>query len=639
MLSLIRLFRAVLIEKNGKKKTPKALLEKTIKLGFIFSPEVIYNYSEIYLMKLADSIKSEVGISPEEINSSFHKSWKKIKDASIEQLLIEQIVHYITTYGYEQLGIYDEKTVFIPNEALKIPKIKFDKIKLTVIKGYTKEEIKEKVLTVLKSGIALSEDSKKDILDISTSIIQLEEKEINDIKNKEVRIAFFDYFGIVPEHPIEFLRYVIYKSTNKTLLIKNKALIAEIKSKDNLAVLNLFNKYSKKPGLEKLAEIFLRFKPLFLAFRTNKGLKVVINKIRKLADRYHKPMPEDFLNNVTSYIKKNKVDEEKLTFELSKVNVFRKIRLAYALKFRTKDNLDSILYKIRNGKSYATEFGFNNKKLAEKTFNTVIDSIVSDVKVKVDGKKIFLPKNIEYALPATEKQFIDNFPAGTFITVPKDLVIGVHWENVNHNRIDLDLSLVGLVKFGWDSYYRSGDSKILFSGDMTDAQLPNGASELYYIKKQETNKFLLMLNYYNFDEHVEVPFKLIVASEKVTSLPRNYMVDPNNIVSSIKLKINEKQKILGLLITEPTENKFYLMKSDIGNAITSRNNTYTDQARKYMINFYSNSITLREILEKAGAKKVDKRDKCDIDLSPETLEKDTILNIIQLVRLYCYWDS
>jgi len=633
MLSLIRLFRAVLIQENGKKKYPKALLNKTVELGFIFSPEVIYNYSEAELIKIADSIKSEVGISPEEINSSFHKSWKKIKDSSIEQLVIEQIVHYITTYGFEQLGIYDEKTVYIPDEALKIPKIKLDKIKLTVIKGYTKEEIKEKVLNILKSGIALSEDSKRDILDISTSIINIDEKEINDIKNKEVRIAFFDYFDVVPEHPIEFLRYIIYKSTNRTLLIKNKALIAEIKSKDNLAALNLFNKYSKKYGLEKLAEIFLRFKPLFLAFRTNKGLKAAINKIRKLAVKYHKPMPEDFLNNVTSYVKKNKIDEEKLKVELSRVNIFRKIRLAYALKFRTKDELDSILYKIRNGKSYATDFGFKNQKLAEKIYNIVLDSIADSIKVKVDGKKIFLPKNTEYALPATEKMFIDNFPEGTFITVPKDLVIGVYWENVNRNRIDLDLSLVGLVKIGWDGEYRYGrggsneGASILFSGDMTDAA--NGASELFYIKKQKSNIFMLMLNYFNFSEQIPVPFKLIVASEKQVNLPKNYMVNPNNIISTVKLKIEEKQKILGLLVTEPTENKFYLMKSSIGNTITSRNNDYTEKARKYMINFYSNSITLREILEKAGAVLVDKADKkCDIDLSPETLEKDSILNIL-----------
>jgi hypothetical protein len=358
--------------------------------------------------------------------------------------------------------------------------------------------------------------------------------------------------------------------------------------------------------------------------------KHFFNRIRKLADKYHKPMPEDFLNNVTSYIKKNNIDEKKLSEELSKVNTFRKIRLAYALKFRTKDNLDSILYKIRNGKSYATEFNFRNPKLAEKIYNTVLDSIVNDIKEKVSGKKVFLPKNIEYTLPATEKQFIDNFPAGTFVTVPNDLVIGVHWENVNHIRIDLDLSLVGLVKFGWDSYYRSRDSKILFSGDMTDAQLPNGASELFYIKKQEDNQFLLMLNYFNYNDYnekVEVPFKLIIASEQVTNLPKNYMVNPNNIISAIKLNITEKQKILGLLVTEKTENRFYLIKSDIGASITSRDNEYTRQARKYIINFYNNSITLREVLEKAGAKIVDKQDKCDIDLSPDTLEKDTILSL------------
>ena len=39
-------------------------------------------------------------------------------------------------------------------------------------------------------------------------------------------------------------------------------------------------------------------------------------------------------------------------------------------------------------------------------------------------------------------------------------------------------------------------------------------------------------------------------------------------------------------------------------------------------------IELKDILEKAGAKFVKDKEKCDIDLSPETLEKDTILNLL-----------
>ncbi|KKM25776.1 hypothetical protein LCGC14_1591580 [marine sediment metagenome] len=52
--STIRLFKAVLI-KTKRKKSDNKLLEKTIPMGFVFSPEVIYNYSDYdSLIKLVE---------------------------------------------------------------------------------------------------------------------------------------------------------------------------------------------------------------------------------------------------------------------------------------------------------------------------------------------------------------------------------------------------------------------------------------------------------------------------------------------------------------------------------------------------------------------------------------------------------
>ena len=190
------------------------------------------------------------------------------------------------------------------------------------------------MINFLNLGVALKEDTIKDVLDVAI-FVELNKKEIENIKNKEVKMRLYDFLNLFPENPIEFLRYNIYKSTNKTLLIKDSTTIAEIKSKDNLAGLGLFRKYKDKYGLEKLAEIFYRFKPLFLAFRTNTGLKKIINRVRKLAKKHHKPMQEDYLNAVTSKIKKGeKIDEKKLKEEVDKVNIFRKIRLLYALQYR-----------------------------------------------------------------------------------------------------------------------------------------------------------------------------------------------------------------------------------------------------------------------------------------------------------------
>tara|TARA_R100001530_G_scaffold1886_1_gene3251 strand:- start:24948 stop:25973 length:1026 start_codon:yes stop_codon:yes gene_type:complete len=338
MKSLIRLFKAVPIGSRRKVYSKKLInagcLEKTIKKGFIFAPEVIANYSDKELEKIIKIADKEIGLSAEQMNSSFHKSWKKVKEADIEQLVMEQLIHYMTTYGFESLGIYSEESVYIPNEKLEIPELK-EGIRLTVIKGLTEKEIKQKILTFLKLGIALKEQTKNDVLSVIKDHVELNEEEIGTIKNKEVKIALYDSLKLVPINAVEFLRYVIFKSTGKTLLIKDRATIEAIKEEANTGVTRMFSMYGKKHGFEKLAEIFYRFKPIFLAFKTNSKLRSSINRIRKLAKKHHKPMPEDFLNNITSMIKQGElISKDKLNKELSKANTFRKIRLAYALKYR-----------------------------------------------------------------------------------------------------------------------------------------------------------------------------------------------------------------------------------------------------------------------------------------------------------------
>lgn len=664
MKATIKLFKALPIKVKQGKSPTKELLEKTIKRGFVFSPEVVYNYSDYdELIRLVEEV---FGITSEKVNASFHKSWKKVKEADIEQLVVEQVAHYLTTYGkedpkgymfqkeyledwkvdnlsekvlsledFDKGRIYDKGYVYIPKEILEIPEVDTDGIKLVVIKGYTKQELKDKLLKLLDSGIALKEDTISDVVDVAL-FVDINEKEIEAIKNKEVRVILYEYLNLTPKSPTEFLRYIVYVATDKTLLIKSKELISEIKEKKSIKIIKLFKDYDKEFGFKRLAEIFLRFKPIFLAFRSNRGLKTIVNKIRKLAVHYHKPMPEDYLNTITARIKKgdyaSHIYEDDLKKELSKVNIFRKIRLAYALKFRTKD-VDSILYRIRNGKAYATEFNFFRKEKAKDILDIVLDSITKDITKNVKGRKIYIPDYINYSLPATEKQFTGNFPSGTYISIPQDMIVGIHWENVKSNRIDLDLSTISSAgKFGWDGSYRNDEGSILFSGDVTDAPRPKGATELFYMKRQLKDSLILMLNYYNYDDEIKVPFKIIVAKEKVKNFRSNYMVNPNDIVSVVQSEIGQRQKILGLLITTMEESRFYFVETSIGTSITARDSEVSKNSRKYLINFYQNSIELKDILSKSGAELVDDKDKGDIDLSPETLEKDSILNLLLKVK-------
>ena len=619
MNATIRLFKALEVDSNKKPVKPtKEFLQLTLKYGVIFTPNVLNDYS---LNTLVD-IARDVGISFNEMNSSFHKSWEKVKNSPLEQLFMEQIIHYFTTYGLENLNAYSKDTIFIPAEKLDTVK---NQVEFIVIKGMTKTQLKERLLVLLESGVALEQQTVDDCVELCE---ELKINTLERINNKEVRVALGIKLGLVPSDPIEFLRLLIYKSTKKTLLIKSPVTIKAIKEVKDEDCIKLMKMYDKKYGLEQLSQIFYRFKPLFLAFKYTKQANTMINQIRKLAVINHKPMKEDYLNNITS--SKNTVNTKKLKEELEKANIFRKARLAYALKFRMKEDNTSIMYRIRNGKSYSTSFETKNVAYLQPTYNTVVESIINDLTKQVKGKKIYIPSYITYSLPSSEKMFTGEIPSGSYITIDKNIVFGVHWNDIKDTRIDLDLSMSSVEgKIGWDRSYRSENSGILFSGDMTAAPLPNGATELFYVQKQGKITNLVNLNYFNYDDGTEVPYQIVIGKETIHNLHSNYMINPNNILCMVNSKINQKQKILGLLISTTQENRFYFCETYMGNTITTYNEKeYVKQSREYLFNYYQNTINLNELLIKAGAKLVDNVDKCDIDLSPSALSKDTIINLM-----------
>lgn len=631
MNSTVRLFKALPVKNKKTAEINSEIMSRTIKSGFVFSPVIFANYSNEELVQLASLVEQELGLTGKQANSSFHKSWSKVRDASIEQLMIEQIIHYWTTYGAEAFGVYDVDNVYIPLEELNVPELDLDKVSLVCIAGYTKNELKQKLLSLLESGIALHEDTISDVVDVA-KFVGVTVEEVESIQNRQVRVVLYDHLGVVPKEPLEFFRYLMFKITNNSLVIKNRKtvlLIRECMVGAWPTVEELIGKYERNMGLEPLASVFYRFKPLFLALRTTTCLKNKVNKIRKLAVKYHEPMREDFLNSVTAKLCSGRVlDFDKLDRELNRVSVFRKVRLAYALKYRTKD-VDSIFYRVRNGKGYVKEFNYENKFQAGEVLNRVIDSIAQDVSKNVSGKKIYIPDHINYTLPATEKQFVGMFPSGTNVTIDNDMVFGVYWENVGRNRIDLDLALISIGgdKFGWDSFYRDKERNVMFSGDMTDAN--GGASELFYVKKQAKSSYLVTLNYFNHQEDVPVPTKIFVGSEKINKLNHNYMVDPNNIVVQTKTKLDKKQITLGFVDVDEDKSTFYFAECGVGNSITSGYNQYTKMSLDYLFNFYTNSISLKEVFEKAGAI-FTTQEECDIDLSPEKLEKDTIISLLKV---------
>ena len=595
------------------------VLERTIRNGYILDPAIPADE------KTLQAIEKIVGISGEKANAAFHKSWSIIRDAAIEQLVLQQIIHYLTTYGFEQLGVYSESAVYIPHETLEIPEIKED-VPLTVVKAWTADEMLEKII-MLGSGVALAEQTLADVMAI-VEFNKPESQFVHKIKNRELKARLYDYYDIVPTEPVEFLRHIVSKLTDESLLIKNNDLIEKIKSSNRKFLDTLL-----KQAPDNLASIFFRYKPIFLAMKSASKNKTFFNRLRKKAKTLHQPLPVDYLNNVTAEIKRGDLDTYALAQRLDSASIFRKIRLAYALNFRLNPN-DSIVYRIRNGRGWATDFVWDSKLKQEtqNAFYSVLSSIVDDVRKNVEGKVFYIPANVHYTLPATEKQFTGNMPTGSYVSVPEDLIVGIHWANTEKGRVDLDLSLLGVSgKIGWDSSYRTEKRDILFSGDVTDAPRPKGASELFYIEKGLTEPQIMMVNYYNFEPDNPADCKIMAAHEVPKTLDANYVIDTNNMIATANVNIAKKQNILGLIVSVDGENRFYFTNIILGNSITAQESPCATHAREYLVGNTVNTIHLRDILGRAGAVVVDERPKDHteyIDLSPEKLDKSTILDII-----------
>lgn len=586
-MKTLKLFNAVISKEN---KTVKPFISTK---GYIIESNAMWAVNDI--IKFYD----EQSLTGNDLNKTFHKSWQKIKESTRFELFLEQIQHYISTYGS---NFKDE--IYIPNEVLNVPNLK---IIFKVIKAYTKEELIEKCLFLLKSGIALKEETINDVLSILVDELKYEFTGKEGIKNKEAIIKIADLYNVLPQDTMEFFRYIIYRSTGQSLLIKSNDLIEAIKD-SNYNPTAQFNKF----GLKRLSEIFNRFKPLFLAFK--KHCPSTINKIAKLSKKFHKALVQNPLNNVTNKL----LNLEDLHW-LDNATIYALFK-ALSACYSRKNGQDSFIYKIRNGKSWVKENKINTE-ICEKNFKSLLDYLKRRVNLK--DKKFYLPKDIKFALPTSEKMFVGNIPVGSKFYGEK-LAVGIYWEDKWGAR-DLDLSGINIDgKVGWNSSYNQGIGSLMYSGDITSA--PNGAVEYLYANEGLNEPTLVKNNVYNGKN--DCGYKIIVG--KGDEITKDYMMNPNNLFMEAKCNSVQVQTILGIFLPEEKGQSFVLLNFGAGHIRVSGNSEISNIATKALLQQYKDFISLNVILPKLGAKIVEESEEADYDLSLDKLEKDSLIKIFNI---------
>jgi len=292
------------------------------------------------------------------------------------------------------------------------------------------------------------------------------------------------------------------------------------------------------------------------------------------------------------------------------------------------------VYRIRNGKVWAEKNSSGSYKIysnSAKISDLIRDVILEKIDENVSEKKIYLPKNITYAVPTSEKDFVGFIPCGSYVTIDSDksALIGVHWtnreDNENNqyfNRVDLDLSMSSLTeKIGWDRSYRNTDLGIWFSGDITDAPLPHGATEFFRINGK--NDLVYSVNLHSYTQN-GVNYDLIIG--EMDSEEKGRVFVPSAKIFQYQSSI-DNSKDLGIYIQKDGKKRFYFKNLQTSEGRTSKAAEYKKIIIEKSLEDLDNQLTLEWILKRTAAFLVDNPSEADIDLSVDKLSSDSIIKL------------
>ena len=562
------------------------LFKKAIRVGYN-NPERISTINELAIKKgylvhpncNLNSVEDFLNTLPNNINTTFYKEWSNITNKSRSELLIDQIIHYHSTYGSNF-----QAQAYVPNGTPTV--VGYNDIK--VIMPITIDELEEKVQKMLYSGIALKEETVTDLIEL----INLHNlfMDIDLIKNKEAMMHFCKQLGKYPTDPVEMVRFLVFLYTEQTLLIKSPEVLFKIKA-NHQDITQHINNY----GLKKLSSVFYRFKVLFLAMKKHNS--IVINKLRRLAKKNHKPMKNNLWQNVlnASNSELNQITDK----QIDQLSNFKKLSLMQAIKTRSKKT-GIVPVKVRNGKLFIKEKeqnydAYTHTNFLDRLKNSVIESLSNK------ACRIKLPTNINLVAPTSEKTFVGHIPYGSYVNMNDNAIVGINWKNEDGAR-DLDLSMVNIKgkKIGWNTNYESDG--VLYSGDMTNAD-PE-ATELLYCKTGMPDG-IVMVNAYSAEPNSR--YNMFLATDSI--VPKmNHMVDPNAINFMTQLEITGEDTI-GMFVN----NKFVFMNLTTSSRRVSNGNVHVYNFLNHIHKTIDTYIYLSDLLIKAGFEIVE--DNADIDLS------------------------
>lgn len=536
--SVFKIFGKVLVS-NKPKVAFISMNAISMKQGIFVPEELCYTW-------LYDLLK-EQDINP---NSTFYKAWNDVTSKTRWELFLDQIRHYMSTYGTNFEGetwtMNDGTTVDFPFKELK------------VLEGITTDELIPEIQKLGYSNIAFS----REVLDFL-----FENKkylEIDKIQNRTLKMMCIpDNYQF--KNGQECLNWILWKFFGIEMLVKNKETFQKIQPHPAMLKILLKNR-------EVLASVFYRNKDVFMQFKKCKELCHQVNVIRKLATKLHKPMKK------SPWLQLEEMDT------LERMKLFKETSIFKLTQIYNVLNNPTGYYVIRNGKAFYKE------SVIREVNDSLLDEILAVIISKVPKvESVALPKGIELAMPTSEKNFIGDIPLGSYVDcAEKNTMIGIYWRNEwGVHDLDLHVETIDRKSIGWNASYRDGE-KIFFSGDMTNAQ-PE-ASEVMWFQNEPVNSIVSVLEYSGDDKYC---YDMFIAQEYATNFTKSYMVDPRNIIYKARMEFENKSDVtLGFF----KDDKFVFHSCNVGNGRVPN-----DWRIKILEHLQEcKYLTLRKVLELSG---------------------------------------
>ena len=517
-----------------------------LKSGYLFSSKVANEIAKAFLN--SKSISTE---------NTFYKTWQEVMDKSLAERLTDQFIHYM--YAYERNITWTPEPIYTPGTK---EEINVDYNSYTKISVISLREMINNIIKTLNSGIALRSDIVKLFVKV-ISLMPINADIIENLKNREAKTIYYSINGCCPRKGEDIVKHLVYITIHESMVINNHDTYHEIAVADKSNAKKIFDSLNDEQWKE-LARVFRRYKNILLAFKKNgynyraSECAPYINKLRKLSNKYHKPMKTNFFDNMLTcdydhfffaYGKEGENHREAVQKKMAGIDNFRIIRLLNNLAEKSlivdkKSYAD--LFTIRNGKTFIKENCVGRyfkgtgliKKYISHAYSTMFYELMRRLHEK-HGSGVYykLPKDMKITAPTSEKNFLGDYPAGSSFDISqKDAIVGIYWRGEwKVQDYDLSVNSFSGVKYGWNGAWKGDSNEILFSGDMVKAT-PD-ACEMFYCSN-ECPEGVIKVNTFNGENNGK--FRFFVSHENIHDALKNHIDSGLNGRKSPYQMLNEK---------------------------------------------------------------------------------------------------